>query len=901
MIRELFDFAISLASGSGMDDAKRAIGVDFTKKRIRSISAFSSNAIFYFPVATTNQCTQEEYTMVSRMLERQYASFVVACISLIPFHKIRPDDEDSIEEYLSQFHQNMGFAKGKGDVASFLAKMDSITESAEVQNFFYQVWRESMLANHNPAIHIRDEYESLCESYGKHHVDKCLSILSVRQKAILDEMSLWGFLGTDAPKSIYASSSTMGAPLTNDYQEGNSFHRIDKRLNKYAGYLQESVEQVVKKHASDDVEVEYELERLDKELMFDTDDVDNTFSVCDLWFGNKYTEEPDDGMDDIDINMLQKIAYDIKSHIPHVKTSEIRYYPSDIRRCKLVISFEPEQSLSNNQTQQTKPEFNDLTPCDVSDFSRIKSLGKSEISEINSIDELQALKKLLSKYIKTYEENLSMYKREWRNAHQKFDAFSLLNYFLGRIYLNPRSYMNDYYSCIDIASDRIRMIDDRIREILHSNNVQSPSQISAKHNLAIENFKLLNDDIGVQDDIIGSDAFVLADGLNDVIIKEGAIYSDIDDESFYMLIDEAAAKISDVWDNIPDASSVKMSNIMKHYVKNPPNSSNTTSKGSIESEFIKGGRISAGGRKTRNRHIYRGDPDIEEGKDGLSRIERELRTKYGSKSGAVYYTGNDSNYTPDKDRSERERTSSGGHENGYTKKNIQSFSTVDSRAVFTQMDMSKANDALPTFAKCSVGFVVEGTDDVIMKDFLVGIKAYCHLIPSKELIDDLYQAIINRRKFLKFVKFITGEEKSLADLVFGIRELKTDALDNSIGSKKVSKWRSAIQRRKRWSDMAIPYITKEYTPNATIVITQNEVDFIKEHYGVDLLNFNHVRMLMEQNFLLGFVIIDQTNETVNVLYDGHGYNMQQYTYAQLERENNTSDRMMRELYRSFAK
>ena len=89
--------------------------------------------------------------------------------------------------------------------------------------------------------------------------------------------------------------------------------------------------------------------------------------------------------------------------------------------------------------------------------------------------------------------------------------------------------MNDYYSCIDIASDRIRMIDDRIREILHSNNVQSPSQISAKHNLAIENFKLLNDDIGVQDDIIGSDAFVLADGLNDVIIKEGAIYSDIDD------------------------------------------------------------------------------------------------------------------------------------------------------------------------------------------------------------------------------------------------------------------------------------------------------------------------------------------------------------------------------------
>ncbi len=60
-------------------------------------------------------------------------------------------------------------------------------------------------------------------------------------------------------------------------------------------------------------------------------------------------------------------------------------------------------------------------------------------------------------------------------------------------------------------------------------------------------------------------------------------------------------------------------------------------------------------------------------------------------------------------------------------------------------------------------------------------------------------------------------------------------------------------------------------------------------------------MLMEQNFLLGFVIVDQSDEIVKVLYDGHGYDMQEYSYAQLERENTASDRMMRELYRSLSR
>lgn len=85
---------------------------------------------------------------------------------------------------------------------------------------------------------------------------------------------------------------------------------------------------------------------------------------------------------------------------------------------------------------------------------------------------------------------------------------------------------------------------------------------------------------------------------------------------------------------------------------------------------------------------------------------------------------------------------------------------------------------MPMFAKASINFVIDDTGETLQRDLLIGIKAYIHLAPAADLINDIYNCIINKRKFLRFVKFVTGEERSLTDLLFGIRELKTDALSN---------------------------------------------------------------------------------------------------------------------------
>ena len=109
MITEIFSLLSSLdiTKNNKLD---KKFDFNLSRNRIRSISAYSSNSIFYFPTIVIDQATPDEIAMVSRMLEKSYASFVITCISLMPFHRIHADDQGSIEEYLSQFHQNLGIS-----------------------------------------------------------------------------------------------------------------------------------------------------------------------------------------------------------------------------------------------------------------------------------------------------------------------------------------------------------------------------------------------------------------------------------------------------------------------------------------------------------------------------------------------------------------------------------------------------------------------------------------------------------------------------------------------------------------------------------------------------------------------------------------------------------------------
>ncbi|WP_171567699.1 hypothetical protein, partial [Brevibacillus sp. MCWH] len=70
-------------------------------------------------------------------------------------------------------------------------------------------------------------------------------------------------------------------------------------------------------------------------------------------------------------------------------------------------------------------------------------------------------------------------------------------------------------------------------------------------------------------------------------------------------------------------------------------------------------------------------------------------------------------------------------------------------------------------------------------------------------------------------------------------------------------------------------------PNATIVISMEEAEYIRSQFGYDLMDESLVRKIMDTYFLLGFVIVDNSSQIVHFLFDGIT-NYQSVTFSGLE-------------------
>ena len=696
-------------AGNSAKSKARNILMRANKQKIGSISAYSSNSIFYFPTIVSDQMMPSEQAMIIRMIEKNYASFVVACVSLLPVHHISADDSAAITNYLQIFHQNMGMksvdpnvmAKVFGYASKTLQESTGVSEDdfKAFQDFLYECWQKSKETNQD-YIKIVSETVSINDMFTKDPIDPRTKLLQEqfnRQNAELEE---WGFLG----------------------------------------------------EATAD--------------MFD-DDMDLT----DDDYNDLDEEDPDDEDEDPELN-------------------------------KMIDSMLGENvSMNEGNVHQS---INSIK------FS-LESVSENKILSCQSLTKLNAMEGKLNKLKGKYAKYLNRYKAKVKENAEEGTKKSLAIRFNNAVISNPKAFMQQYGEYIKIINKRLKMIEKRRKTLRDRKGLSESIEVNPLTDLTQMDFDAVDYCIRSIDECITAK-----------------------DEDIFILTE---AKDND------DYTRIKVSE-----------------KESLESDREK----LANARDL----ISTYEDDAASYKNKIQQQDDELKTIRDAKAKSARIIPK----TP--------------------KDSLAPFE----RSVFTDMDMKKANDAIPMFAKATISFVIDDTGEVMNRDILIGIKAYLHIAPAAELVTDIYNCIINKRKFLRFVKFITGEERSLSDLLFGINELKTDALSNKSES---GRWRSAFRSRRRWSKISIPKLMKEYTPNGTLVITMNEVNYLKDQYGIDIMRPDHVKMLMDADFLLGFVVIDQANEMVYVTYDGHGYGFQQYTYNMLERAAEISQREMMQLYRAF--
>lgn len=1026
---------------SSVDVSKSKGGRKFTlnlnRNRIRSISAYSSNSIFYFPTIVSDQCMPEEVAMISRMIEKSYASFVVACISLMPFHRIKADDKASIEEYLQQFHQNLGINPGSGPVMNkMMGFVDSLGESSmamaevdsvrELQDILYEAWQKSLKEN-SDFVKILSETISLNDMFQEDPIDPKIRMLQEQYLATREELDTWGFIGeaTDDMFDITDDDWDDFEDDDDDFEDDDSIlddyideiaakkvrsDKFQKNYDKLVKRLNDPGFQMFGSTAIGTVKIAAEADSMIKnaqsesdlkmaaqvlrhydfgaandsyQKMFDTaidrrkkqlsESVNE--SVMKAAVRNKLSDDqfglPEDRKYPLNDAKHVRLAVKMFGHCEEGKRKKLagnimkaaekhgvslkvgkdnpmaEYVPESMVEAaaskSVKLKAKVEKAIKNagldhaakvfvdaSGTVSVKTYSGDVSDRDLDRIEKVcKSIGEVERNEdddkiyfdfneaasvksaidnikfslesvsankilsCQSLTKLASLESKLKKLKNKYVKYLNRYKRKYKE-NQKSGSKSKLQIRFNNIQISdPKAFMKQYGSYIKIINKRLKLVEKR-REQLRTRKDQTKSskQSTAEAQAQRAEKRITPNTTKLEENTIND---LTQMDFQAIDFCESVVDADLraPDSEIFTLIE--AVDPTDPNDPYVQRGEKILASARKGYRDMKKERDEAKRKAELQ------GRRAARAEqreKEANRQRFEASKQLEKERERSQKLQAQLDDKkYGTDDSdpdkvTVDADGNEIDVVYDRSRPRGGINAARAARNGQN-----SFKTFD-REVFTNMDMNKANEAIPIFTKASIGFIVDETEEVVSRDVLVGIKAYIHKAPSLELVNDIYNCIINKRKFLRFVKFVTGEERSLSDFLFGIKELRNDALDARSGA---GEWRSAFKRRRRWSKMSIPYLMKDYTPNGTIVMTMNEVEFIRSQYGIDIMKPDHVKMIMDADFLLGFVIVDQAEELVYVTYDGHGYGFQTYTYAMLEREQAQSDRMMRELYRSFSR
>lgn len=202
-------------------------------------------------------------------------------------------------------------------------------------------------------------------------------------------------------------------------------------------------------------------------------------------------------------------------------------------------------------------------------------------------------------------------------------------------------------------------------------------------------------------------------------------------------------------------------------------------------------------------------------------------------------------------------------------------------------DYKKANELIPT--NMYVNFKVrspDGSNTFDVAGAVVGVKAKLYPVTSEDLVNHVGDKAKARQNWLvNLVRGTTGEISLMKDLALGIEKARIDAIGASARKKSTDPmWRILERRANSSRAMRAMNQTNNAAAITTLVMSQDEVEYIKKHYGVDLERAATVCNLFESYNLLGVVIVDETLEVAKFIYNENDPMWETISFTHLERE-----------------
>lgn len=215
-------------------------------------------------------------------------------------------------------------------------------------------------------------------------------------------------------------------------------------------------------------------------------------------------------------------------------------------------------------------------------------------------------------------------------------------------------------------------------------------------------------------------------------------------------------------------------------------------------------------------------------------------------------------------------------------------------------DFKKANDLVPTMLHVRVyPTSVDGAEELPDPiDFVLGVKVTLHSVVADAMVENLARGINKDNHFFEFVKWTTGETRFFKDFVFAMDQQKWDAKNLSSKNKG---WFVASKKRKEKAKILAKVGKNAPTPIMTVVVSKDCIELLAKSYGYDIEKSPMLLdNLMENYYLLGFVIVNPATNRVDINLDGFTQ-AETLTLNTLQKEETREDKKFKEMMRAMGR
>lgn len=207
-------------------------------------------------------------------------------------------------------------------------------------------------------------------------------------------------------------------------------------------------------------------------------------------------------------------------------------------------------------------------------------------------------------------------------------------------------------------------------------------------------------------------------------------------------------------------------------------------------------------------------------------------------------------------------------------------------------DIVKFNDMHPLIFNVEVNFLEPKSKSVVTRNLSLGVKCVSHLVKGDDIEYYLTKAFYKNSRFLRTIKWTTGEIKFWKDLVLTLDDIKLSALQNSktVANKNHFSNLEYIAKSARSSALAGTKTENIPTAITTLIITKTDVENIRYRDGVNILsNPNYLKKIVDTYYLSKLLIVDESLDIV-YRYDQFSNTIERVPFSSYEK--NSKERVV---------